>query len=200
MTIKRLYLDLDRTLLDTDKLVSHLFAACEKLYGLSQQTLRAEIPDFYFSAGDLRHYDMFAQLSAHGINYESARQELAAELAGQDFAIPGLDDLLQFVADQNLDAHILSFGKTDYQMFKYHMLPQAKHLPITVIFEEKDKYLQQQSTEPTVLLDDKRTWPLPPWCVQLLLDPKAGDEPVQENSQMWTVNSLTSAISVVTRL
>lgn len=200
MTITRIYLDLDRTLLDTDKLVSHLFAACHKLYGLSPQTLRAEIPDFYFSTGDLRHYDMFAHLAAHGIGYERARQELAAEIAGVDFAIPGLDGLLQFIANQQLDARILSFGKTDYQMFKYHMLPQVRHLPITVIFEDKDVYLEQQSTEPSVLLDDKRTWPLPTWCIQLLLDPKAGDEPVQENRQMWIINSLARVATVVTRL
>jgi FMN phosphatase YigB (HAD superfamily) len=198
--IKRVYLDLDRTLLNTDELVDRLFTACQKLYGLSQQTLRAEIPDFYFSAGSLRHYDMFAQLEAHGVGYEHARYELAKELAGQDFAMSGLTELLHFLAARHLEMHVVSFGKTDYQMFKYHMLPQIRHLPITVIFEDKDVWLEKQSTLPSALIDDKRTWPLPTWCVQLLLDPKAGDEPVQESAQLWTVNSLSSAISVLTKL
>lgn len=200
MTTRRVYLDLDRTLLDTEKLVHHLFVACEKLYGLSQQMLRTEIPDFYFSVGNLRHYDLFAQLEAHGIGYDQARHDLAQALAGIDVAMPGLTELLQFVAAHHLEAHVVSFGKTDYQMFKYHMLPPVHRLPITVIFEDKNVWLDKQSTTPSVLIDDKRTWPLPQWCTQLLLDSKAGYEPVQESNQLWTVNSLTSAISVLTKL
>jgi hypothetical protein len=170
------------------------------LYGLPQQQLRQEIPNFYFSAGKLRHYDLFAHLEAHSVSYDRARHELVTPLNSIDFAMPGLSELLKFLAEQRIEARVLSFGKTDYQMFKYHRLPHIQHLPITVIFEDKDVYLQNQSTTPSILVDDKRTWPLPTWCIQLLYDPKAGDQPVREDRQLWTINSLVDVASVVSSL
>lgn len=200
MTIKRAFLDLDRTLLDTPRLMDSLLMACQKLYDLPQKTLRAEIPQFYFSVGELRHYDLFTQLQAHGIGYHQARRQLAAELAGIDFMWPGAREMLQFLVQQSIELHVLSFGKTDYQMFKYHLLPDIRHIPITIVFEDKSEYLKNQSTEPTILVDDKPTWPLPAWCTQLLLDPAAPKDVLQVNPQLWRINHLSGVASVITKL
>lgn len=187
----RLFLDLDRTVFDTPRFMQAVFAATESQFGLSAQRLHDDSGEFYEQIGDLIIYDLFNQLAAYGVDPSVAEPTLRQALAGHDFLYPDTHGLLAFIAKNNIDTTLLSFGTERYQQFKYSLAPSLQKLPlVTTLY--KDVYLQAQGTDLSLLVDDKTVDPLPPNCVQLLVDRTSDDELAHISPQLWRINSLKS--------
>jgi len=191
-SIKRVYLDLDRTLLDTQAIMQALTKAGSQLYGFDIDDLRREYDQVNkdYKAGRLRAYSYFDQMSARGISAERARLDMEKALAGKSFLYSDVPGLLAFLNSGGYEVKIVTFGKTDYQMFKFGLAPELAQLPIVVVSEEKNVYLSQQSSVPSLLIDDKEIKPLPDWCKQALIDRKAPSGTLQEGDSLWRINNL----------
>ena len=196
----RIYLDLDRTLFNTEAFVADLFAAAEQAFGIPAATLAAEIPKFYSlqQQDNLHHYDFFAQIAAHNINVTEADRVLGQALAGHDYAYPDAKHLVQFLAATPCEVQILSFGTHHYQTFKYRMAPSLGSLPITVVSHAKATYLAAQSPAPSLLVDDKSSASLPPWCTLYLLDRTAPQPIAKQARGVWRINSLGAVETALT--
>jgi hypothetical protein len=196
----RIYLDLDRTLFNTQAFVPELTAAAEKLYGLDAARFEKDIPKFYVSSADgkLRHYDFFAQIAAHGINIQHAERELLVALHGRNYVYDDAREMLQFLGGAPCILQIISYGTQFYQLFKYRAAPELAGLPIKVVFHDKASYIAQQPREPSWLIDDKITHNLPDWCTMILLDRTAAAPFVRESPRFWRINSLQSVETLLT--
>ena len=192
LDVKRIYLDLDRTLIDTTAIMRALTQASAALYGFDINDLRQEYEQVSkdYMAGTFRAYSFFDQAVARGVPAERARSDMQKALSGMHFLFPDVTRLLRFLAEQPYDVRVVTFGKTDYQTFKFSLAPELAHLPITVVPQEKNAYLSQQQSVPSLLVDDRIITPLPNWCTQALIDRKAPQQMTKESDKLWRINTL----------
>ena len=197
MKFERIYLDLDRTLLDTDMFTTAVFSAVDSLYQIPSEQLHAEIPDYYIYHGQLRYYDFFAHMTALGLDPQQVEADVRAYLSGGDFLFPDAHDLVKFLADTDIEVSIVSFGPANYQEFKYSLLEPLHELPFATIMDDKADYLAAQEPKESLLVDDKLASPLPSWCTQFVIDRKLTKETEQQTHRLWRVNSLRSVESAL---
>lgn len=191
------YLDLDRTLIDTPTVTATLFAACEQLYGIKQDVLQDEILEYYHDVGTLRYHDFFGQLAAHGIDPAAAREDLLATI-NEDFIYPDAHDMLRFLAAGPYKLHVLSFGKHDFQQFKYALAPQLHAIPFTSILYDKAQFLQNMQGDGSVMLiDDKLTTPLPARTLQLQIKRDATADIQKLDDSHTVIRSLESVQAIL---
>lgn len=190
------YLDLDRTLLDTDACMNALLDQCEQLYGLSQDSIRAEIPQYYHYLGQLRYYDFFGQMAAHNLDPYQIEQDMIATI-NQDFLFPDAHDMLRYLTDNNYRLSILSFGKHNFQQLKYKLSPQLAHLPFVSVLYPKDRFISEGHTAPSLLIDDVVASNLPDYCTQFIIDRQASEEIKQEDAQHIRIRSLQNVEGIL---
>lgn len=191
-----IYLDLDRTLLDTDACMAVVFSQCERLYGLSQDGLRAEVPHYYHYVGHLRYYDFFGQMAARNLDPYQVEHDLLATI-DQDFLFPDAHEMLRYLTTQDYKMSVLSFGKHNFQQFKYRLLPQLSHLPFISVLYPKDRFILEAQDVPSLLIDDVAAPDLPNYCTQFIIDRQASEEIIQEDAQHIRIRSLQTVENIL---
>lgn len=186
---KFIYLDLDRTLIDTSAVMAALGEQCQSLYDVPNDLLQREAYKFYHHVGDLRYYDFFGQLQSYGVDPQQAREDLLANI-NQDFIYPDAHDMLRFLSETSYRLYVLSFGKHDFQQFKYQLAPQLHHMPFTSILYSKSRYLAESRPGPKLLVDDILTAPLPADCWQLWINRDAPELTQQLDPQHTKIRDL----------
>jgi hypothetical protein len=195
--IERLFLDFDRTLLDTDMFTHAVFGAVESIFAIPAVQLASEVKDYYMYHGALQYYDFFAHVTALGLDPQVVEDEVRTFLMGGDYLFPDAHELLRFIAATGSEAYIVSFGPSNYQQFKYSVVRELQPLPLVTVLEDKSAYLAAQPPRSSLLVDDKPVKPLPEWCAQYIIDRKASQDITQEASKMWRIKSLQSVESAM---
>jgi hypothetical protein len=163
MSRKTVFVDLDRTLFDTNQFMVAVWEAVGQLYpnvDILYETSR--IGKWYAHVGDLKHY-LFPKHFAHATGgvFQDAVPALHSLLQHEQFAFPDATAVKTWQA-KGYEVRILSFGATDLQQFKLSLIP-AFDEPRDIILEAKGPYLAKHYPGAVgVMVDDKRNSSLPP--------------------------------------
>lgn len=192
-----IYVDLDRTLFDTDRAGLALKVAAQELYGLDAQQLAREESRFYVHVGNQYFYRFFDHLAARDVEPAKAAGELLEVLKGQDFLYP---DAHEFVAHLRLNGYnssILSFGDPAYQGFKYRLAPALANLPFICVDTPKGEYVRKHGQADSVIIDDKHVGAVPDACraIQLM---RGHHQPVSRADGRYIINDLRLAKGLIT--
>lgn len=187
---ERVYLDLDRTLFDTDLFSDTLFTAVENIYGISAGQFHKDMPNYFIHHGALRYYDFFAHVTALGLDPQEVQEHAHRFLRAGDFMFADAHLLLKTLKDLPVEISIVSFGPSNYQDFKVSFLPDLHRIPLVTILENKAAYLAAQDALPTLLVDDRVVAPLPSWCTQYIIDRESAAEKTKESPRLWRINTL----------
>jgi hypothetical protein len=187
---QHVYLDLDRTLLDTPRFSEAVIAAFEAVYNVPAQDFQAHMPEFYVHHGDMQYYDFYGHVAMLGHDPHDVAEKLRPLLAGRDFLYPDAHHLLKKLANTSLPVSVLSYGPENYQAFKCSVQPELHHLPFVATLQFKQDYLAGQPSVPSLIIDDKIVASLPPWCSQFLIDRTAAMSKSHEAERLWRINSL----------
>ena len=106
-----IYLDLDRTLFDTDLFDKLRWQFLENEFGVSPEQGESRQRDFFIYDGDMYHYDFTEHMSSAGLDpdqvYEAIRH---SELADGRLEYPGTDRLIKKLGNRT---RILTYGAED---------------------------------------------------------------------------------------
>ncbi|HEV2413034.1 MAG TPA: hypothetical protein VGS28_04520 [Candidatus Saccharimonadales bacterium] len=205
--IKRLYLDLDRTLYMTDRALKLVAEECEKLWrdkGITAQRLIQEAPRYYSSEDPnaLRTHEFFRQMLAYGVDLRTEGGRLRDSLSKYDLLFPDARDLLDYVDTLNdLEVKIITFGEEDFQKFKLSLLPRLAKYPVIITMGEKATYIRRHEKKtPSLIVDDKTNPSLPAWCEGVLLDRtgNTSSKDLDQESGELVVNGLDAIKSLIT--
>lgn len=190
MTYQHVYLDLDRTLLDTPRFSEAVIAAFEDVYNVPAQDFQEQMQRFYVHHGDMQYYDFYGHVAMLGYDSHDVAERLRSALAGRDFLYPDARHLIKTLARMPVQVSVLSYGPENYQGYKYSLLTDLHHLPFVATLRFKQDYLVDQPHVPSLLVDDRKVAPLPSWCRQFLIDRTAAAPKSQEGECHWRINSL----------
>ena len=194
---ERLYLDLDRTVLNTSRFSEAVIAALEEAYDVPASEFQQRMPDFYIHHGAMQYYDCFAHVTMLGLDIAEVKDRLRTVLQGGDYVYADARRLIKTLADHSIETIILSYGPHNYQDFKFSFLPEVSHIPFVATLEFKEEFLAAQSPKRSLLVDDKLVSPLPDWCDQFLIDRAASVARRQEGERLWRINSLEAVESAL---
>ena len=148
------YLDLDRTLFDTEK-TGEIWQVVGRLYPQvdTEQSYRQR-EQYYGMVGDLYFYDMSAQLRDFGLDPETVYAELQkTELADGRFEFSGCRELIETLG-KHAEVQVFTFGMDDFQRFKASLCPSLRGLQVITTLRAKAEVLDDTETE-CWLVDDK---------------------------------------------
>lgn len=156
----RVYLDLDRTIFDTDK-ASMLWHELAKHYDLIPEACHADRERFYvWPVPGTYYHDMSAQLEAYGIYPPEAFEILrCSPLADGRLQLPYTDQLIHALRPL-ADLVVLTFGADDYQHLKAALCPALNGIPVITTSGEKRAILKEAGE--CWLVDDKPLGEHPP--------------------------------------
>lgn len=149
------YLDLDRTLFQTTRIVE-IWQWLERRYPEIVDAERdlARMKQFYQWYDDLYCYDMSAHVRALGLVPGQVYRELAtSELADGRFEFPGCSALIDYLKTVALPI-ILTYGTDDYQRCKVALCPSLAGVPVETTLSAKRDWLAQHAAAGW-LIDDK---------------------------------------------
>lgn len=145
-------MDLDRTLLDTDKFVRSIWQLAEKQYGIDARSERDRAPAYFTHHQDMYDYRFFDHLQAvAGARYDKAAFIAAAVSSLSERFL--YDDVTEEVVSR-IDA-IVTFGNSDYQTFKLLLCPKLVGINRHVLLEPKGPYIARTFSQASILVDDK---------------------------------------------
>lgn len=154
MTMPKVYLDVDRTLFDTNKFDALRWQFLEGKYGVSAEKERARQREFYVELGGAETYDLAAHMACLGIDADEVRDALRrSELADGRLEYTGVGKLVEWLG-QHGSVALLTFGFEADQELKLALCPSLRDVETIITLETKNKFFMQNS-EPAVLLDDK---------------------------------------------
>lgn len=152
---KKVFVDLDRTLFDTDIFVASLWLILQKKYGVDAEAEKKRAPKFYTYDGDLYDYHFFDHLKQLNIgNDEAITLEMTLQLRNQFLLFNDVEEGLK-VLDELGEFTILTFGNERYQKFKLSCVPELTRYPVVTVQQHKKHFFSHQYTDPSILIDDK---------------------------------------------
>jgi hypothetical protein len=169
MTKPILFVDFDRTLVKTDRLIAASWQTIEKTYGIDTTSVLATLEDHYVHVGDLRYYHLDKHIEA---SLRRPADEVAAAiyptLQKQDFAYADAKEI--FAWQDKYEVRILTFGAEWYQRFKLGLVPQFQNIPTDIILRPKGEFIAEQFGNRTGwLVDDKYNGGMPPGFTEIHL-------------------------------
>lgn len=190
-------MDLDRTLFDTDRFIEGVWSYAGELYGLDIEAERLRAKQFYDMYGNSYDYRFFDHL----------RDCVGADFDQEDFvrgakrALSG-QFLYADVTPQVIDIihAILTFGNTQYQMFKLSLCPELEGIDYHIVLEPKGAYISRTFPVPTLLVDDKdlKGECVPP-AYALRIDRSLEEREAKEAGVIRTLASVPAALSRIAR-
>jgi FMN phosphatase YigB (HAD superfamily) len=157
--IPHFFLDLDRTLFDTDRAKPIIYEAIQEAYDIDADALRFDRRRHYVypSGDDTYYYPLFAHLHKdHAIDPDEAAGKLGDALEGHDFLFEDAHLFLDELDAAEAPASILTFGDDAYQEFKVSLCPRLSDYDVTVTRESKGLHIATTTEAPSVMIDDKR--------------------------------------------
>lgn len=194
----RIYLDLDRTLLNTPVFTEAVITAFAQEYGVPAKDFEGQMPGFYVHHGVMQYYDFFGHMKLLGHEASEVMNRLRPQLAERDFLYPDAYQLLRVLAAHDIETSILSYGPEDYQGFKYSLISELQQIPFVATLQFKQDYLAKQSPAESLLVDDRVVTDLPGWCTQFLIDRAADATKSKEGDRLWRINSLSAVETALT--
>ncbi|HMQ96233.1 MAG TPA: hypothetical protein PKD19_03360 [Candidatus Saccharibacteria bacterium] len=166
-TLKKVYLDLDRTLFRTDDAgaIWRLLATHYPSVPDAEEAIARSRDFFVFTENGDYFYDWVRQVESYGVAAEEARQAiLKSSLADGRFEYPGVAETVRYVQDNHFELAILTFGEQFYQQeIKAALCPSLIGVEIITTMSPKEQFFTDRQN-PALLLDDKPiSGALPPW-------------------------------------
>lgn len=150
------YLDFDRTLLDTSRAGRELWRTIGQLYSLDWQAEFDRQADFYvYREPGLSeyYYDLAAQLRACGLDPSGVAERLKrSEIADDRLLFPGAAEFVRAVSAV-MPTSILTYGDSFYQHLKVALCPAMAELPVHTTTGSKAAWLDGKGE--CWLVDDK---------------------------------------------
>lgn len=166
----KIYLDLDRTLLDTAKIAAWIWAEIGARYGLDPDEEYALVDSYYVNqpGTDMYYYDLARHLTERGVDPAEAAELLATHPAATDnrFLMPGAAELVARLEAAGHVPEILTFGDDYYQGLKLRLCPALRHLRAHITTQPKSFFLEDKGE--CVLVDDKKMFGELPGNVQFI--------------------------------
>lgn len=156
----RLYLDLDRTVFDTDRAIL-LWDELAKHYDLIPEACVMDRDSYYsWPVPGTYYHDLSRQLEAYGIFPEEAYELLRrSPLADGRLQLPYTAQLVETLAPLT-EMTVLTFGADDYQRLKADLCPALKNIPVVTTLGDKRAVLETAGD--CWLVDDKVPGAAPP--------------------------------------
>ena len=165
MTKPKVFLDLDRTLFDTDK-AGEMWSVWAEHFSLIPEVCVAEREQFYIWGEGSYMHDLSAQLRAYGIDPKAAYEIIiASDLAQGSFELPYASELVEWLKEV-ADIAVLTYGPDDYQRTKAALCPSLAGVPVITTTGRKADVLRDAGE--CWLVDDKDLGANPPENVHLV--------------------------------
>lgn len=189
MTRKILFLDLDRTLFDTDLFVKEFWHAAAKLYNFDPIHQIAQLSSWYKPVGDFGYYSVEDHVrAALGKTAAEVGEAVRPILQNTHFAYPDTSEIPTWQARGDYELRILTFGGEWLQKYKLSLTPTLNGLPYDIILVAKGDFIAKNFTDAQgFLVDDKLGNNLPPTFKQIWIN-RITD---MKNPGIITVQSLT---------
>lgn len=200
MSSRGIFLDLDRTLLDTDAF-NHghwqlIEQWCPEIDAKAELLRQNDFRVFDRESG-MNHYDFTTHLGALGLQAAKIYEQLRnSELADGRLEYPGAAELIKWAKQQG-DVNILTYGHHDYQKLKYDLCPSLAGVNIIVTLQPKGEFFRQNAPAGEAwLVDDKPIGDQLPAGVNFIQT--AGYNSLEVGEQAWPVaRSLMDVIEIV---
>lgn len=138
--LPKVFLDLDRTLFDTDKTVE-LWDEWAKHYNITPEVCVADRERFFVWKEGVYTHDLSAQLRSYGIDPEEAYSHIInSPLSDGRFELPYANELVLWLKDE-ADVAVLTYGPDDYQRLKAALCPSLQGISVITTLEHKSKVL-----------------------------------------------------------
>lgn len=168
MTRPKVFLDLDRTLLDSTQANAAIWPELAKHYPfLHPDVCVAEESNFYVHpTPDTYAYDIEAHIRSYAIDATKAFELLAgSELSDGRFELPYAEQLVDYLKAV-ADVAVLTFGIESTQRYKARLCPSLRDVQIITTLGRKREFLEKQGE--CWLVDDKDLGPELPDKVHLV--------------------------------
>lgn len=199
---ERVFLDLDRTVIDTDRAKNRFNEVLEQAYDLDPQVLQDEREQYYTRADtdSLPYYSLFVHLhDSYGLEPDRVAQELNERLTDESFMYDDVPPFLGALRTAGIQTSFLTHGEERYQLFKAGLHPDLKDYDVAVVQRPKAEYIRVQPRVPSCVIDDLRIPGLPEYCQGIQIDRDAA-EPLHHDESYLVVNSLTVVTKNVLQL
>ena len=155
------YLDVDRTLFDTDLFDTLRWQLLEREYGVDVAE-RQRQPTFYSYRDDMWFYDFSAHMKDMGLPVDEVYERVrCSELADGRLEYPGVRELVEWVQTCGV-VRLLTYGADDYQRLKVALCPSLQGLETIVTQSGKGRLFRSQAlARPAWMVDDKPIHGLP---------------------------------------
>lgn len=195
MTKKLLLLDLDRTLLDTQRFMHDLWMELSRVYATDYDYQMARVPHWYRSMGDYRYYDLKLHIEEDlHVAADEAIGHIMPAMLKNDYLFDDAKALSDW-QKMGYDIRIMTFGPLWVQEFKLRCMPTLKDIPKDIILEDKGAFIARQYADREgFLVDDKRNVTLPKNIREVWLDREATN---RNPEGIITINSLTELREVL---
>lgn len=149
------YLDVDRTLFDTDLFDKLRWQLLEREYGVDVAE-RQRQPTFYSYRDDMWFYDFSAHMKDMGLPVDEVYERVrCSELADGRLEYPGVRELVEWVQTCGV-VRLLTYGADDYQRLKVALCPSLQGLETIVTQSGKGRLFRSQAlARPAWMVDDK---------------------------------------------
>lgn len=193
MTKKILFLDLDRTLFDTDYFMQSLWGEIAARYNINKEHELARTPEWYRAMGEYRYYDLREHLEQGiGLNPDDVVSAVTPALSKLDFLYADVADVLALQKEHaDYEFRVLTFGPEWVQKLKLQFVPAIRDLACDIILLAKNEFIAAQY--PGVhgyLVDDKRNRGLPGGVKEVWINRTETLQSLQKYD-ILAINSLT---------
>ncbi len=182
----KIFVDLDRTLLDTTRFTDEIWDFLGTKYNIDATLEKSRIQQFYGKLG----YDLFKHLTATGLtDHPSITAQLMPFLSQKSLLF---DDALPAIAvlKEIGEVTILTLGVRQLQELKLSVLRDLQQLPAVIVEYSKARYIVREVPESCILIDDKQIAGELPANVRFIHLDRAQTEPVIRQESFVSINSL----------
>ena len=184
-----LFVDLDRTLIDTTRFAKACWQAIAAHFGIDFASAMAVVPDYYVKMGNLQYYDFERHIedTVH-LPPKQVKETIRPYLREQHFAYDDANELASW--QRHYDVRILSFGGVPYQTYKLSFMPDVDGVSADITLQPKGEYITQHYPgRHGWLVDDKHNGDMPPGFQEIRLN-RLASQPFTRQGSIVTINSL----------
>lgn len=189
MNRPKVFLDLDRTIFDTDRAIE-FWQVWAEYYDIVPEICVAERDQFYIWKDETYMHDMSNQLRSYGIDSNQAyRQVIESEMSDGRLEMPYASELVTWLKGV-ADVAVLTYGPDDYQRCKAALCPSLVGIPVVTTLQPKLEILCESGD--CWLIDDKDLGVKPPDNIHFVQVISPDDIVVQDKP--WPIYSSLKAV------
>ncbi|PLS80788.1 hypothetical protein CYG49_04145 [Candidatus Saccharibacteria bacterium] len=194
---KKIFVDLDRTLFDTDVFIAAVWHYLGKKYPIDTEVEKARAKQYYTYDQDLYNYHFFDHIRALAIgDVQTIRFELSLYLREQSLLYNDTQKGLAALKELG-GATILTFGNEEYQRFKIACVPELAWLPVEIVQQHKRHFFSENYTQPCILIDDKDLYGQLPSTVEFIKIDRTQPRPIMDRGGYRSIRALANIREIV---